>query len=99
MSQLDHIYDRINDDVEVINRIQTEESKVQKYYAGKTLFITGVTGFMGKCLLEKLLRSCPDLKHIYILLREQKNLTVSERLHKFLQNEVCVSSINYNIDE
>ncbi|XP_022903743.2 fatty acyl-CoA reductase 1-like, partial [Onthophagus taurus] len=40
--------------------------------SGKTVFITGATGFMGKVLLEKLIRSVPDIKKIYILLRPKK---------------------------
>jgi thioester reductase-like protein len=31
--------------------------KVLEYYHGKVIFLTGVTGFLGKVILEKLLRS------------------------------------------
>lgn len=37
---------------------------------------------MGKVLIEKLLRSCPDLNRIFILLREKKNKTITERLEE-----------------
>ncbi|KAL3225873.1 hypothetical protein MRX96_025347 [Rhipicephalus microplus] len=36
------------------------------------VLITGGTGFVGKVLLEKLLRSCSGLKRVYILIRSQK---------------------------
>ncbi len=35
---------------------------IPEYYVGKNVLITGATGFMGKVLLEKLLRSCSGVK-------------------------------------
>lgn len=37
-------------------------------------------GFMGKVLIEKLLRSAPDLNRIYLLIRSKKNKSPEERL-------------------
>eukprot|EP00456_Euglypha_rotunda_P052299 TRINITY_DN4214_c0_g1_i19.p1 TRINITY_DN4214_c0_g1~~TRINITY_DN4214_c0_g1_i19.p1 ORF type:complete len:635 (-),score=53.32 TRINITY_DN4214_c0_g1_i19:12-1916(-) len=48
---------------------------------GKTILITGCTGFLGKCLLEKLLRTIP-VKRIYVLVRGRKGSTASERVDK-----------------
>ncbi|CAB1322844.1 unnamed protein product [Coregonus sp. 'balchen'] len=42
---------------------------IPEYYEGKNVLITGATGFMGKVLLEKLLRSCPGVKAVYVLVR------------------------------
>lgn len=36
-------------------------SKVVEFYRGKTIFITGGTGFLGIALIEKILRTCPDV--------------------------------------
>lgn len=41
----------------------------QKDLAGKNIFLTGVTGFVGKIVLEKLLRDAPDVKAILVLVR------------------------------
>ncbi|XP_045770373.1 putative fatty acyl-CoA reductase CG5065 [Maniola jurtina] len=57
---------------------------VREFYAGKTIFITGATGFMGKVLVYKLLRSCPDLKTIYILVRKKKGQSPEARLETFI---------------
>ncbi|XP_073965099.1 putative fatty acyl-CoA reductase CG5065 isoform X1 [Choristoneura fumiferana] len=61
---------------------------VAEYYANKTIFITGATGFMGKVLVEKLLRCCPGIKRIYLLMRSKKGLSITERLEDFLKSQV-----------
>ncbi|CAH2235697.1 jg1978 [Pararge aegeria aegeria] len=53
---------------------------IPEYYKGKTIFITGGTGFMGKVLLEKLLYSCTDLDRIYLLMRPKKGVNPENRL-------------------
>ncbi|CAH3872363.1 unnamed protein product [Pieris brassicae] len=58
---------------------------IAESYAGKSIFITGCTGFLGKVLLEKILYSCSDLKKVYILLRGKRGLTIQERLKTLLE--------------
>ena len=47
---------------------------------GKTVFLTGGTGFVGKVILEKVLRSVPTIGRIYMLVRPRKGSTADERL-------------------
>lgn len=54
--------------------------RIPEYYAGKNIFITGGTGFIGKVLVEKILRSCPDIECIYLLMRPKRGTSVEERL-------------------
>lgn len=56
---------------------------VRQFYKDKTIFITGGSGFMGKVLIEKLLRSCSDLKQILILMRPKRGKTGAERIAEF----------------
>ena len=50
------------------------ENKVISALKGKTLFITGATGFLGQPLVEKILRVAPDIKQLCLLIRPKKQL-------------------------
>lgn len=63
-------------------------SNVTNFYNGKTIFLTGGSGFLGICLIEKLLRTVPDLKCIYVLLRPKKGKQIQERLEELKKNSV-----------
>lgn len=58
-------------------------NSIQDFYAGKTIFITGPSGFMGKVLIEKLLYSCSEVKELIILMRPKKGKSVHERVESF----------------
>ncbi|XP_050689457.1 putative fatty acyl-CoA reductase CG5065 isoform X1 [Eriocheir sinensis] len=54
-------------------------SEISEWYRGKNVFITGGSGFLGKVLLEKLLRTCP-VRRIYLLMRPKRGVEVNQRL-------------------
>ncbi|XP_039751755.1 fatty acyl-CoA reductase 1-like [Pararge aegeria] len=62
------------------DRDLTNVPTIYEYYKGKTIFITGGSGFMGKVLIEKLLYSCSELDRIYLLLRNKKGVNAEDRL-------------------
>lgn len=80
------------ENLEIMKRVRATETgieplpnldeipRIAEFYANTSIFITGGTGFMGKVLIEKLLRSCPKIKNIYLLMREKKGVTAADRL-------------------
>lgn len=69
-------------------RANMELTPIQEFYKGRTVLITGATGFCGKSLLEKLIRSCADVRKIYLLMRPKKDEDISARLRKLLDDPV-----------
>jgi len=63
-------------------------SSVAEFYDGRSVLITGASGFIGKQLLEKLLRSCPDIRTIYVLLRSSKDTPAADRIKDILKSTV-----------
>ncbi|XP_064076093.1 putative fatty acyl-CoA reductase CG5065 isoform X1 [Vanessa tameamea] len=61
---------------------------VPQFYAGRDIFITGATGFMGKVLIERLLSTCPDVGRLHLLMRPKKGETPEKRLMKLKQSQV-----------
>lgn len=48
---------------------------------------------MGKVLVEKLLRSCPGIKNIYLLIRPKKGQETAARLNDLLNTPVSSTSV------
>jgi fatty acyl-CoA reductase len=49
---------------------------------GKTILVTGSTGFLGKSIVEKCLRSIPDVARINLAIRSSARRPASERLDR-----------------
>lgn len=65
-------------------------SIVKETLQGKHVLITGCTGFLGKVVLEKLIRSTPDLASITLLVRAGGRFQSAEERAK---NDVFASSV------
>jgi len=63
-------------------------STVSEFYRGRCVLVTGASGFIGKQLVEKLLRSCPDIDKIYLLLRGTRFYNPPDRLQYILSSPV-----------
>ncbi|XP_054929449.1 fatty acyl-CoA reductase 1-like isoform X1 [Dermacentor andersoni] len=71
--------------------VVTEDDKgsvIAQFYQDQVVFLTGGTGFIGKVLLEKLLRSCPGVKQVYLLVRGKSGEGPEARLETMLKSKV-----------
>eukprot|EP00474_Spongospora_subterranea_P005553 CRZ06011.1 hypothetical protein [Spongospora subterranea] len=62
---------------------------VLESFAGRSLLITGCTGFIGKVLLEKLFRCVPKINSMYLLIRPIKGCSAEQRV----RNEIISSPV------
>ena len=53
---------------------------IKEFYVGKSILITGTTGFLGKILLEKVLRDLKGYRNIYLMIRNKPKRTLQQRL-------------------
>lgn len=75
---------------QIIESVNDENplTPIQRFYSGSTVFITGGTGFLGRILIEKLLRSCPELSTIYLLIRPKKGKGMHERVDELFDDVI-----------
>ncbi|XP_050463960.1 fatty acyl-CoA reductase wat-like [Cataglyphis hispanica] len=66
--------------------INEKLSPIQEFYYGQSIFLTGGTGFMGKLLIEKLLRTCSGVASIYLLVRPKKGKDVHQRTEEIFDD-------------
>ncbi|KAG8038013.1 hypothetical protein G9C98_006338 [Cotesia typhae] len=69
-----------------ISQLNINLTPIQEFYAGQSIFITGGTGFLGKLIIEKLLRSCSNLSVIYLLVRPKKGKSTYERAEELFDD-------------
>lgn len=61
---------------------------IQDFFRGAHVFVTGGTGFIGKLLTEKLVRSMPHLGQIYLLIRDKRGKSAQQRFELVLEDPV-----------
>ena len=65
---------------------------IREYYAGRSLLITGGTGFLGQALIAKILRDLPGVERIYAFARPGRGpnrqiLSAEERVERMLAED------------
>ncbi|KAG8655226.1 hypothetical protein MANES_04G019150v8 [Manihot esculenta] len=58
-----------------------ELGSILQFLENKTILLTGVTGFLAKIFVEKILRVQPNVKKLYLLLRAADATSASYRFH------------------
>lgn len=76
----------------ILTRGNMREIFVVETFASKSVLVTGSTGFLGKVLLEKLLRSCQKIDKIFIPLRSKGGKTLKQRFEA-LKNSVVFENV------
>lgn len=65
--------------------------RVSEMLVGKTILITGGSGFLGKTLIEKMLRKCPAIHRLYLLLRTKKGKDHKQRIVDLFSSPVSLT--------
>jgi hypothetical protein len=78
----------MNGPLEEENDLSKLPNRVADMLAGRAILITGGTGFMGKVLIEKILRTCSDVDTIYILVRAKKGKEPCQRVDELFASAV-----------
>jgi len=55
---------------------------MEAFYSNKNILITGATGFLGKVILEKLMREVPSIGKIFVFVRAKKGEKPADRVNK-----------------
>jgi thioester reductase-like protein len=66
---------------------------IEEFYTGKTVMLTGCTGFVGKVMLEKFLRSLPGVKKYYILIRPKRDTNAKQRIIREILASPCFDRV------
>jgi fatty acyl-CoA reductase len=63
-------------------------SPIQQLFRDAGVLVTGGTGFLGQLLLEKVLRACPGVKTVFLLMRSKKQKTEAKRFTEIFEGNV-----------
>jgi fatty acyl-CoA reductase len=72
--------------VKLTKMLAEKNSSIKNFLKDKNVFVTGGFGFVGKLLVEKLLKN--EVKKIYLMARSKKGKSIEERFKKFLNEPV-----------
>lgn len=68
-------------------------------FRGKTIFVTGATGFLGKVFIYKMFKEFPDLEALYVLIRPKRNVNPRDRLNKELFGSACFGPLKKQVGD
>jgi len=72
---------------------------IQEALAGKTLLITGSTGYLGKSLLEKILRTLPEVGLVHLAVRRSQRRSAAERVEREVLMSPCFKPLRSALGE
>lgn len=72
--------------------VSDDRITIANFLAGKNVFITGATGFLGTVLIERLLSATPKIGKIYCLIRAKNGFSPENRIERLMAKVVSISS-------
>lgn len=67
-------------------KVEELPDRIADVFQGQHILLTGGTGFLGKVIVEKLLRCLPNIGHIYLLVRPKKGKEPEQRLNEIFNS-------------
>ncbi|MGF1472643.1 MAG: HAD-IB family hydrolase [Rubrobacteraceae bacterium] len=74
-------------------------SGLREAYRGKSILLTGGTGFLGMALVEKILRSLPELGRLYLLVRPSREKGAAERFERDVLGSAAFKKLRESMGE
>lgn len=65
--------------------------RISDFYKDSVVFLTGGSGFLGKALLIKILRTCNSVRTVYVMMRVKKQQSSEERFAAWLKHPVRIA--------
>lgn len=78
---------------EKVTEFKDDLPSIANFLAGKNVFITGGTGFLGTVLIERLLSATPDIGKVYVLIRDKNGHSASSRIERLMSKVVSSQRI------
>jgi HAD superfamily hydrolase (TIGR01490 family) len=72
---------------------------LREAYRGKKVLLTGGTGFLGMALIEKILRSLPDLGRLYLVVRPSRGKGAAERFQRDVLGSAAFRGLREKLGE
>jgi fatty acyl-CoA reductase len=97
MNSIENVRAIAQADPEVL-KVLSHQSPTCQYFATKVILITGASGFCGKVLLEKIVRTMFQVQKVYLLLRPTSRTTVKQKLTNLIES-TAFSFNKYETDQ
>jgi alcohol-forming fatty acyl-CoA reductase len=72
---------------------------IREAFRGKTILVTGTTGFLGKSIVEKCLRSIPEVGRINLAIRSSARRPAAERLEREILSSPAFKRLKEELGE
>ncbi|CAN5632486.1 HAD-IB family hydrolase [soil metagenome] len=72
---------------------------LREAYRGKNILLTGGTGFLGMALVEKILRSLPELGRLYLVVRASRDKGAAERFGKDVLGSAAFKNLRESLGD